>query len=55
MTPADFVAWLESALALYGVAFDRAELLDWVASMWPWIADDPDVERWASEFIEGRV
>jgi len=45
MTPPDFVACLETALALRGVAYDRAELLAWVAAMWPWLEDDPDPER----------
>ena len=35
-----------------GVPFDRAELLDYVASMWPWIDDDPDTGHWAQAFIE---
>ena len=38
--------------ALRGVAFERAELLAYVASMWPWIADDPDAGRWAGKFLE---
>jgi hypothetical protein len=55
MTQPDFLACLESDLALRGVAFDRAELLPWVSSMWPWIEDDPDVPRWAGEFVEARA
>jgi hypothetical protein len=55
MTPPDIVACLETALALRGVAYERAELLAWTAAMWPWLEDDPDVERWAGEFIEGRA
>jgi hypothetical protein len=43
---------LESDLALRSVAFNRAELLAWVASMWPWIAGDRDVGRWARVFME---
>jgi hypothetical protein len=55
MTQADFIACLESQLGLHGVAYDGAELLEWVASMWPHLADDPDVQRWAGEFAEGRT
>ena len=55
MTQRDFVRCLESDLALRGVAFERAELLAYVASMWPWISDDPDAGRWAGEFLEART
>ena len=41
MTQVDFLAMLETDLALRGVAFDRAELLAYVASMWPWIETTP--------------
>jgi hypothetical protein len=51
MTQADFIPLLESDLALLGVAYDRSELLAYVASMWPWIADDPDAGRLAREFV----
>jgi hypothetical protein len=54
MTQADFSACLETYLALRGAAFERAELLAWVAAMWPWLEDDPDVGRWAGEFLEAR-
>jgi hypothetical protein len=54
MTQADFVACLQTDLALRGVAYDRAELLAWVAAMWPWLEDEPDVGRWAGEFVGGR-
>jgi hypothetical protein len=37
------------------VAFERAELLAYVAGMWPWMEDDPDVGRWAGEFLEART
>jgi hypothetical protein len=55
MTPADFLGCLESDPALRGVACERAELLAYVASMWPWIEDDPDAGRWAGEFLEART
>jgi hypothetical protein len=55
MSQPDFIACLETDLALRGVAYDRRELLAWVASMRPWIEDDPDVGRWAGEFIEARA
>jgi hypothetical protein len=50
MTSADFLAALEQELHWQGLAFSRAELLAFVAAAWPWIDDDPDVERWANEF-----
>jgi hypothetical protein len=55
MTQRDFLGCLETDLALRGVAFERAELLGYVASMWPWIEGDPDVGRWAGEFLEART
>ena len=55
MTQPDFIVMLESNLALRGVAFNRAELLAWVACLWPHILDDPDVHRWAGEFVEART
>ena len=33
----------------------RAEVLAYIASMWPWIEDDPDAGRWAGEFLEART
>jgi hypothetical protein len=41
--------------ALRGVAFERAELLAYVASMWSSVEDDPDAGRWAGEFLEART
>jgi hypothetical protein len=55
MTQPDFLAGLEHDLALRGVGFERAELLAYVASMWPWMEDDPDAGRWAGEFLEART
>jgi hypothetical protein len=46
---------LATDLALRGVAFDRAELLAWVSSMWPWCEDDPNVRRWANGFVMART
>jgi hypothetical protein len=43
----------ESHLQLSGQPFERAELQAWVASMWPWIADDVDRD-WPAEFLEAR-
>jgi hypothetical protein len=37
------------------VAFERLQLLTWMASMWTWIEDDPDVGRWAAEFVAARA
>jgi hypothetical protein len=52
MNQPGFFASLEIQLALGGVPFDRAELLAWVASMWPHIENDPYVTRWACEFVK---
>jgi hypothetical protein len=52
MTQPDFVRSLETDPALKGAVFDRAELLAWVASMWPHVAEDPDAGTWAGEFLE---
>jgi hypothetical protein len=54
MTQADFLPWIETELHLRGEPFDRGELAAWVASMWPWIADDPDAYRWAGAFLDTR-
>jgi hypothetical protein len=55
MTQPDFVRRLEAALARRGLAFDQAELLAWVASMWSHVGRDPDAERWAGEFLGARA
>jgi hypothetical protein len=55
MTQPDFIALLEADLRRYRLAFDRAELLAFVASLWPWIEDDPDVGRWAQAFAEAGL
>ena len=52
MSQADFIRSLETDLAYRGVAFDRGELLAWVASMWPHVSEDPDAGRWAGEFAQ---
>jgi hypothetical protein len=54
MSPSEFIPSLESELALLGMPYARADLLAWVASMWPWIAEDADAARWASEFADSR-
>lgn len=51
MKPSDFLHSLESSLQLRGVAFSRAALQLFVESAWPLIAEDPDPEFWAGEFI----
>jgi hypothetical protein len=52
MTREDFTAALEQALQLRAVGFSRAELLDFVASVWPLAEENPDVDFWAREFIK---
>jgi hypothetical protein len=54
MTPADFAAAVASELKLRSAAFDRRELKAFVASTWPLMEDDPDVIRWAYEFINAE-
>lgn len=51
MTPPDFLPLLESVLSVSGRPYDRAELRDWLESMWPWVEDDPDPEKWAAVFL----
>jgi hypothetical protein len=52
MTREDFTAALEQALQLRAVGFSRAELLDFVASVWRLAEENPDADFWAREFIE---
>jgi len=52
MTQADFVALLEQELRLRGVGFSRADVLEFVASIWTLAEEDPDPARWAQEFID---
>jgi hypothetical protein len=46
MTPADFLTALESHLRTHAIPFARAELIAFVESSWPLIADNPDVVDW---------
>jgi hypothetical protein len=48
----DFVAAVEAHLALAGVAFERRDLLAFVAACWPRVLEDPDPGRWAGLFLE---
>jgi len=51
-----FTAALEEQLRIRGHSFSRADLLDFVASAWPLIEDDPDPVLWAQRFVEaGRA
>jgi hypothetical protein len=52
MTKVDFLASIEEELRLRGIAFERSALVEYIASMWPWIDRDPDVYRWAGEFMK---
>jgi hypothetical protein len=53
MTPDHFAELLERELRLRQARFSLADLQEFVADAWPLIADDPDVQRWAREFIDG--
>ena len=51
MTPGDFVEALEAELRLRGACHDRRALQEFVASARPLIEEDPNVRRWAAEFV----
>jgi hypothetical protein len=56
MTRDDFTAALEEQLCIRGYSFSRADLLDFVARVWPLAEDDPDPVLWAGRFVEaGRA
>jgi hypothetical protein len=52
MNQTDFVLALEQELQLRGIRFQRADLVDFVASVWPLAQENPDVAFWAREFID---
>ncbi len=52
MTPSDFLQSLESVLQHRRIAFSRAAAIIFVESCWELLADNPDVERWATLFVE---
>jgi hypothetical protein len=54
LTRPDFLAMLVTELHLCGEPFERWCLTEWLASMWPWVEDDPDVHRWATEFLAAQ-
>jgi hypothetical protein len=51
MMQSDFIASVAAQLHLAGVPFDRTALVAFVADAWPWIEEDPCVNRWAREFM----
>jgi hypothetical protein len=52
MNQDDFTAAVEEQLRIQGISFGRADLLDFVSSIWPLAQDDPDPVVWAARFIE---
>jgi hypothetical protein len=54
MAQSEFLALLESELSLRGQPFERAELVEWLACVWPHVEDDPDVYFWAGQFLEAQ-
>ena len=53
MTRDAFTAALEEQLRIRGYSFSRADVLDFVASVWPLAEDDPDPVLWAERcFVE---
>ena len=56
MNHTDFATALEQELQLEGIGFSRADLLEFVADVWPLAQENPDVAFWAREFIDsGRA
>jgi hypothetical protein len=52
MSRESFTTALEEQLRIQGVSFSLAELLEFVESVWPLAADDPDAVVWAQRFVE---
>lgn len=52
MTQAEFLAALEQELTLRGIGFSRADLVAFVADVWPLAQENPDVTFWAQAFLE---
>jgi hypothetical protein len=52
VTPYRFARLLEAELLLRQAQFSLADLQEFVAAAWPLIVDDPDVQRWAREFLD---
>lgn len=52
MTLQDFIISLALELRYRGLAFDRAALQVFAASVWPMAEDDPDPGRWVGEFVQ---
>ena len=52
MTRDEFSQQLQRELRLRGVGFHRATLAEYVEASWPRIADDPDLGRWARQFVD---
>jgi hypothetical protein len=51
MTPEQFAELIRRDLARRSGHFDPADVLRYVLSGWDQIAADPDVARWADEFL----
>ena len=52
MNKADFIAALEQELQLRNIGFSRADVQEFVDSVWPLVRENPNPEWWAQEFIE---
>jgi hypothetical protein len=48
----DFIGAFAQELRFRGIAFERGALREFGGSVWPLAQDDPDAERWATEFLE---
>jgi len=54
MNQADFISALEQELQLRGIGFTRADVQEFVASVWPLARENPDPAWWAQEFIDSE-
>jgi len=50
----DFLPLVGQQLHALGVPSHRGELAAWLASVWPWVVEDPCPSRWAREHAEAR-
>jgi hypothetical protein len=54
MAHSEFLPLLENELYLRSQPFERAELAEWLACVWPHVEDDPDVYFWAGQFLDAQ-
>jgi hypothetical protein len=54
MNRSAFLTALAWQLTLQGVPYVRPDLEAFVDDVWPIVEEDPDVGRWAKEFLQAR-